>query len=324
MGDGNLYTHKEGQVKVQCTDCHFNGSRQSFSIDNADTETQKIISLSRSIDPRRKYLKFAASGRIMSNVFLNDSAKPIMQGKLNNQLYNLKQPLPVCSVEIPGHKRLGCKTCHTQWAPQCITCHTEFSPGDKGWDNLTNKETKGAWLEYFRDFLAEAPPLGVEKKDGREIVTTVVPGMVMTLDKEGKGKSAFRRLYAPTFSHTIGRASRSCNSCHNDPLALGFGRGDLNYSVSSGRGNWKFIPKYSQSSHDGLPQDAWIGFLKSGTNSKSTRGNIRPFNLDEQMRILRVGACFHCHKESEKKLTPAFRDFSNLRKYISNKCILPE
>jgi hypothetical protein len=324
MGDGKLYTHKEEQVKVQCSDCHFTGARQAYAVDQADAETQKIISLSGSYAPRRKYLKFAASGRLMSNVFLNDSARAVMRGKINNRLYELKPPLPVCSVEIPGHSRLDCKTCHTQWAPQCISCHTEFSPGDKGWDNLTNKDTKGAWLEYFGDFLAEVPPLGVEKKNGREVITTVVPGMVMTLDKDGNGKSKFHRLYAPTFSHTIGRASRSCTSCHKDPLALGYGRGKLNYYVAAGKGNWEFYPKYSRSPHDNLPLDAWIGPQGSSYGyGKATRANLRPFNAEEQKKILRVGACFSCHKESEKRLMPVFRDFENLALYLSPKCILP-
>ncbi|NTV27171.1 MAG: hypothetical protein HGA93_00570, partial [Methanothrix sp.] len=102
----------------------------------------------------------------MSNVFLNDSARAVMRGKINNRLYELKPPLPVCSVEIPGHRRLDCKTCHTnistyphpkntaqnsrdytlQYKDTCKQCHASESQalGDSIHTKMLNEGNKNS------------------------------------------------------------------------------------------------------------------------------------------------------------------------------------
>ncbi len=117
----------------------------------------------------------------------------------------------------------------------------------------------------------------------------------------------FRRLYAHTFSHTIRREARSCESCHADPVALGYGRGSLRFDKATGR--WRFTPKEGRSPHDGLPADAWIGFLKPRDGMVSTRDDVRPFAVEEQRRILRVGACLACHAGTSAVMQQAIADF---------------
>ena len=147
--------------------------------------------------------------------------------------------------------------------------------------------------------------------------------MILTVDnstvKTSKGES-FHRLYAPASAHTTRRESRSCKSCHNDPLAIGYGRGTLTFSPS---GKWQFEPKFENNIHDGLPEDAWTGFLKNRSGIVSTRKGIRPFNIDEQKKILTAGACLTCHAENSDIMARSLASFGELVKARSRKCVLP-
>ena len=74
-----------------------------------------------------------------------------------------------------------------------------------------------------------------------------------------------------------------------------------------------------------MPQDAWIGFLQERNDMVSTRLDFRPFNLEEQKRILTVGACFTCHKEdSEVMLQSLDIDFEKYLEKLSPKCKVPD
>lgn len=154
-----------------------------------------------------------------------------------------------------------------------------------------------------------------------------MPGMVMTIDKEsfekGKGKS-FHRLYAPTSGHTTQRVSRSCKSCHNDPLAIGFGRGELIYSVAGNTRNWTFEPRFALNPNDNLPEDAWTGFLKEAQAPFATRDWLRPFNVSEQKRILEVGACLNCHDEKSKVMDQALENYQQTLARRGKKCVFVE
>ena len=108
------------------------------------------------------------------------------------------------------------------------------------------------------------------------MVETFAPGMVLTI--EGQKTTAqpatplFRRLYARVEPHTTRREVRSCISCHNDPVALGYGQGDLRFEVTATGGRWRFRAAMSTLPQDGLPADAWVGFLGERGGMVSTKG----------------------------------------------------
>ncbi|MBK7175509.1 MAG: hypothetical protein IPH84_20350 [Bacteroidales bacterium] len=186
---------------------------------------------------------------------------------------------------------------------------------------LNKKSVKGSWIEYTGKFIAEAPVLGVNETDNK--IQTYVPGMVMTIDKSAFSKSEkmiFQRLYAPASAHTTVKKSRSCQSCHNNPLALGFGRGSLDFSRE---GRWIFDPRFENSPNDGLPEDAWTGFLSERKGVSSTRTGHRPFNIKEQRQILLVGSCLTCHPPESRVMTESLNNFTSLLKRRSPKCIAP-
>ena len=138
--------------------------------------------------------------------------------------------------------------------------------------------------------------------------------------EEDEKKSIFHRLFAPTVAHTTSAKGRSCKSCHSDPLAIGFGRGELIYDAD---GYWSFQNKYALDLHDNLPEDAWIGFL-TDKQGKSTRIGARPFTIVEQKKILTVGACLTCHDDDSKVMLESLKDFDELLKIVSIKCLLPK
>ncbi len=106
-------------------------------------------------------------------------------------------------------------------------------------------------------------------------------------------------------------------------MALGFGKGLLKYQIKNGQGRWTFDPAYENNPHDGLPEDAWTGFLQNRTGIVSTRKNVKPFSVKEQEKILLVGTCLTCHKGNSKVMQESLNDFEKILQHRSPKCILP-
>jgi quinol-cytochrome oxidoreductase complex cytochrome b subunit len=324
MGDGTLYLHEEQAVKIRCEDCHFTEKLKFASYDELDTESKKIFDLRNFSHRDQPMIRGKVSGMVLINTYLkNDSA--FMVGKNNGKIYPLNPPPAICTAE--AHESLTCSACHTAWAPQCIGCHNEFDNTAEGYDLLANRPVTGTWVEYIGKFLAEQPTLGVWEGEKKQI-SPAIPGMALTIDKSGftgkDEKKIFHRLFAPAAPHTTNNNGRSCKSCHNNPLAIGYGRGELIYETQDGKGKWTFKPVYAANQYDGLPEDAWIGFdLTSNQTGLSTRSNFRSFTLEEQKRILQVGACLTCHDENSQVMLKSLEiNFNDYLKKISSKCIL--
>ncbi len=327
MGDGISHNHKEEQITVQCSDCH-SKSHQSITLSEFDYESKKIAELRNVNSEERKFIKIEKSGRPLVNTEIRKKGIATLTGKISGNEFSLKSPKRVC-VESEAHKDVSCNSCHTAWAPQCVGCHTKYNPQRKGYDLLNHEATKDSWVEYIGEFFAEPPTLGVvEEKNNKRKIEPFIPGMIMTLDKSKYEKShsdeIFKRLFAPSIPHTIQKESRSCKSCHNNPLALGYGRGKLVYKTETGKGIWKFTPTYEKYEEDNLPQDAWVGFLTEPKRNIGTRSNVRSFSLEEQKRILTVGSCLNCHKSDSKVMKATLFNLKNELKKISKQCILPE
>lgn len=251
----------------------------------------------------------------------------------NKRTLPLKPAAVSCTAK--AHKRLECGACHSAWVPQCLGCHNTYEPKTAGFDMTWRKSITGTWVEYAGEMLADPPVLGIKHTDkinGEQTVGTFTPGMIMTIDRSSfnKGKQrgidknavVFHRLYAPVSAHTTQKASRSCVSCHLDPLALGIGRGTL---VLQKSGEWIFEPAYALNKTVGLPEDAWTAFFRSsdGHEGESTRLHMRPFSSTEQKRILRVGACLTCHDEQSHVMQSSLTDFEAVLSKATRACIVP-
>jgi hypothetical protein len=272
-----------------------------------------------------------AKGDVLVNVLIDGAGSLRLVRKRTGERREVKPAAPVC-VEGRGHFRLSCGSCHTAWAPRCPTCHTSFDATADAYDWIDDADVRGAWNEKAGPFAADLPTLGVRRVAAdaaarRDVIDTFVPGMILTIDRNREpGRPSdlvFRRLYARIEPHTTRRDVRSCQSCHSDPVALGYGRGELRYDRTPAGGRWTFTPASPSLPDDGLPADAWIPFLGTRDGMVSTREDVRPFTAEEQRRILRVGACLTCHAPLSAVMRDSVPDFDALLARRSARCVIP-
>lgn len=275
MGDGTAALHREEQSTLQCTDCHLVRAPVTKGLHELEPESLKVASLEGFARPDRRFLTVQKNGVALVNTFATDGGV-FLTGKYSGKTAVMKAPSEACLKQ--EHAALSCGACHEAWVPQCVTCHTRFDPDGGMFDLLANEEARGEWLEEGGEPRAEPATLGVRMlSDGGRRIEEFAPGMVLTLD----GK--FHRLFAPVFAHTVRREARTCESCHRDPLALGYGRGVLRRDA---RRQWTFEPRSPLRPEDGLPEDAWIGLFQTRGPESTTRENTRPFTPEEQRRVL--------------------------------------
>ena len=326
MGDGNHYAHQEDQQDVKCLDCHIEGTPKTISESELDNESAIIAALRFGNISERKFLVTEKHNHALINTYVeNDSIW--FQGKNSGKKMTMKAPASVCTRD-KAHSDLACSSCHSSWVPTCIGCHNSFDSNEPGYNMIKNREQKGSWVEFIGTYEAKLPTLGIRKTDGKTEVIPVAPGMILTIDKKsftGNENDAeiFHRLYSPVVPHTTSKEGRSCVSCHNNPVAFGYGEGKLTYEISEGKGTWKFEPFYENDRHDNLPADSWTGFLQNRDGAVSTRSNVFPFTVEQQKQILTVGACLTCHDENSSVMKESLNNFDALFEKRSEKCILP-
>lgn len=326
MGDGKHYSHEEDQQDVQCSDCHIEGKPNTIAAENLDNESAIIAALRFGNISEKEFLLTEKHERALINTFVeNDSV--FFLTKNSKKKMALKFPAEVCSRN-KAHATLSCSSCHTAWAPSCIGCHNEFDAKEKGYDMLKNREKMGTWVEYTGTYTAKLPALGIRNVGDRNEVIPVQPGMVLTIDKKSythldSDSLIFHRLFAPAAPHTTSAKGRECKSCHNNPVALGFGEGELSFKIENGKGIWTFDAAFENNANDGLPEDAWTGFFKTRKGKVSTRTNVFPFTVEQQKSILTAGACLTCHDNNSDVMKKSLNNFEELIKSRNNKCVLP-
>ena len=327
MGDGKHYAHEEDQEDVQCIDCHFSNEPLITEASDLENESAIIATLRFGNINDKKFLTTQKYGRALINTFVeNDTA--YMMTKNGGDIFTLTAPAEVCAGNN-AHSSLSCSSCHSAWASSCIGCHNSYDKEKLGYNMLENKQKKGTWVEHKGTFSAKLPALGVRTSEGKKEIVPVNPGMILTLDiksytKSEKDSVIFRRLFSPIAPHTTSEKGRSCKSCHNNPVALGYGEGELKYVIQDNRGEWIFNPSFNNDINDGLPEDAWTGFLQYRSGMVSTRKNVFPFDVDEQKKILTVGACLTCHEENSNVMNESLDNFSKLIKEHNQKCKFPD
>lgn len=175
----------------------------------------------------------------------------------------------VAMMSVGKHmESMECYACHADWAPQCYGCHitVDYSEGktDVDWiTNANNREPNGLTADAplgtngltsagkvseTRSYLRwEEPTLGI---NGEGRVSPLMPGcqvITTVIDKDGNTVAHNETWMTPDAGgtkgldhaavqpHTAGRLARTCESCHNNPKALGYG-------ISGGR----FLSDYTE------------------------------------------------------------------------------
>lgn len=331
MGTGEKYLHQEDAVSLQCSDCHYKESPNTIPYDSLDRESLLVFLHRDYKHADKEIIAVKKDGHPLVNTFVDSTGQAYLISKKDKSIHPLLPQADVCSRN--SHKNVSCSSCHSSWTSRCIGCHNQFDEdAENAFDLLDKKLVKGQWQEYVAEFSASQPALGVREHDGENIIEPAIPGMILTIDKGSyKGKPgedvSFHRLYAPNSPHTTTKEVRDCKSCHASPATLGYGMGSLVYNMENKKGSWSFTPEYALNSNDGLPEDAWIPFLKEADPNlvNSTRTNFRPFTVKEQKRMLLVGACLQCHKDDSKVMRETLElGLQPVLKKITEECILPE
>ena len=332
MGDGKTYLHEEQAVKIQCLDCHFDGKPNTIAYKDIDVESKNVFMHRSYKHYDKQIIMTKKDNNPLVNTYVDEKGNAFLIGKKDNKLHELKPQSEVCSRDN-AHKNVSCSACHSSWTPRCIGCHNQFDKEEpRGYDLLAKKYVKGQWKEYVAEFSSSLPALGVRQNKEGKTIEPAIPGMILTIDKGSYSNKkigedvSFHRLYAPNSPHTTTKEVRDCKSCHANPASIGYGNGSLTYEIKNNQGKWEFTPEYALNVNDNLPEDAWIPFLKPEPKSlvKSTRTDFRPFNVEEQKRILLVGACLQCHKDNSKEMKQTLNlGLKMVLKRLSKSCVLP-
>jgi len=243
--------------------------------------------------------------------------------------------------------KMECYACHADWAPQCYGCHVKVSYSvdsdgnplmDTDWVATAQEKYNGTYdslkspgkVSESRGYLRwEEPVLGI---NGEGRVTPLIPGcqVVFTVigpdgetlthneigrtppNTEGAGPEGQRGLdMAPVQPHTAGRQARTCESCHANPKALGYGidggRYLLGYTedryVDLENPDGSVMAASAQVQMPGipdLPMD-WSQIVDPETGAQlQTVGShwpgSGPLTEDQRTRMERTGVCMGCHQ----------------------------
>ena len=333
MGDGKTHTHEEKAVTLQCADCHFKEKPQTTTYNLLDKESNLVFFHRKYTHTDKPILTVKKDKHPLANTYLDSLGNAFLIGKKNNALHKIKPPSKICAKD-QVHQNVSCATCHSSWTPRCIGCHNEFDKEEKkGFDLLDKKFVKGQWKEFVAEFSASLPAMGVRENKEEKTIEPAIPGMILTIDKGSYSKKkkgtdvSFHRLYAPNSPHTTTKNVRDCKSCHSNSASLGYGNGQLFYDIKGKTGTWRFVPEYALNPKDQLPEDAWIPFLKEPKKKtvNSTRSDFRPFTVNEQKKLLRVGACLQCHKDNSKVMQQSLQTgFLSVLQKRKPTCVLPD
>ncbi|MEC8651683.1 MAG: cytochrome C [Planctomycetota bacterium] len=261
----------------------------------------------------------------------------------------LSKKARVAMVDVGLHMdRMECYACHATWAPQCYGCHVkiDYSSSDNpmdwvavGHDHLADGTTcefteradahriPGKISELRAYLRWEDPALAV---NGEGRIAPAVPGCQTTatvLGEDGEPlveNRAFRIPnvegagpegqigvdHSPLQPHTTQREARSCESCHGNPKAAGYGidggKNDVDPSVDhfvdlmDGDGALLANDARPQvAKTDGLRGD-WSRFVTEDGEQLQTVGHhlrlSRPLNERERALLEREGTCVACHQ----------------------------
>lgn len=347
-GDGNIYPVTFYQVEISCYDCHgtpekypwelpvgygtpvtLDGSRGIYkSGDKEYLLTSKgNVTNNRLKEGENAYLVSRYTGKrheipLLKNIKLTDTFKT-QQGKV---------AMSTIHVHI---EKMECYACHATWAPQCYGCHMIYDRKVKGTDWIitakkldpkTGRQTitkePGDLSIENRSFMRwENPILGINL---RGKVSPVVPGCQVFntfIDEKGDIKT-LNKFYttssghnspnlAPLQPHATSLIARTCEDCHVNPKAIGYGTansrsaqkllGDSPMFQNLSKGVYGDIPdaitgKWQVPKIENFPYALDQLVTRGGKQTQNmSLPEDRPLSQEERNLVEREGLCIGCH-----------------------------
>ncbi|MEE9218510.1 MAG: hypothetical protein V3U98_05530 [Acidobacteriota bacterium] len=348
-GDGNIYPVTFYQVEIACSDCHGTPEQYPWELP-VGYGTPVVLDGPRGTYKagEREYLitrRGNASARWerqgdnawVTSVFGGARHDiPLLKNVALRHAWKTEQGR-VAMQTISRHlEKLECYACHSTWAPQCYGCHVQYDMRKKGtdWvlsalqhDPATGKQrevqTPGDIKFENRGFMRwESPILGI---NFRGKVTPLVPGcqVVWTfIDEEGevRQRNAINRtsdgFLAPTLAplnpHANTLIARTCEDCHTNPKAIGYGtgvsrsagilQGDAPLFADQSAGVGGDIPGAETATEqvEKIPDFpyAWDQLVtRSGRQIQNMPlPQDRPLDAAERGKVEREGLCVACHR----------------------------
>ncbi len=239
---------------------------------------------------------------------------------------------------------MECYACHSDWAPQCYGCHVtvDYSKGktDVDWvknvnavqaDGLTpdgkrgtNGLTSPGKVSETRSYLRwETPVLGI---NGEGRVSPLMPGcqvITTVIDMDGNTVVHNKMWNSPegpidhsaVQPHTAGPVARTCESCHSNPKALGYGieegrfmQGfDKGFSANLATATGALISSNARLQSQPIPGLTWdLSKIVTRKNEQLVSVGSHwpltgPLPVEMRNKMERTGVCLGCHKEALNK-----------------------
>lgn len=347
-GDGNIYPVTFYQVEIGCADCHGTPQKYPWELPigygtSLETKAQRGVFKSGDTEhlittrgnPRTRWQKQGQQAYIVNASDGRKREIPLLKNKALHGGWKTEQGKVAMSVVSQHLEKMECYACHATWAPQCYGCHIKYDARKTGTDwvqSALNRDPQGKQtlhqaagdihtenVSYIR---WENPLLGINYK-GK--VAPVIPGcqvswsftdrngVLQAVNQLGKTSDNFSTsTLAPLQPHAITAVARTCESCHTDPKALGYGvgksrssalmEGDRAHFANMGNTTKGDIPS-SKKAHDQIPaiKDFPYAWDQLVTRSGQRVQNMpllkdRPLNQEERNLAEREGLCVACHK----------------------------
>jgi hypothetical protein len=297
-GDGNLYVRSNYEVSIRCESCH--GTPYEYP-SLKDSRGNKLANL----------VKRGNDLILVEKLTGREHIVPQLKRIMDRASLPLAMVIPAHLKDIKGRNKLECYTCHAVSAPQYYGYNIKrddrrVSPIDWGigigeGEKIMNSPS--GWDSEYIYIRWEDSPLGVDYKG---YIAPFIPlyqpffthidssGRILSLNRALKTtKGLYSLSLDPVQPHSIRRQSRSCESCHNNPKAVGLGSDYLDLVAQGLSINFsldRFVDEYGKPVSD------------------TEKMNSRPFNKEEMDRMERINLCVACHKNMEnaelwKKIT---------------------
>lgn len=304
--------------------------------------------LTRRGNPKSNWFREGDTAYVLSRYTNKKHEIPLLKKIKATDSFKTEQGKVAMSTVSQHMDKMECYACHSTWAPQCFGCHikydmrkegTDWIKSSKNLDPVTGRQTitneKGEVAIENRSFLRwESPILGVNL---RGKISPLAPGCQVFytfIDKDGEIKTR-NKFYetssghnsptlAPLFPHSVSLVSRTCEDCHTNPKALGYGTGN---SKSAGKiiGDSPLFQDLSKGSFGDMPnakngspqvpkiEDFPYALDQLVTRSGKQTQNMplpedRPLNAEERDLVEREGLCIACHKHYKDEDWKALRD----------------